>query len=104
MARRRPFMQLDWAAYLGDTRHLTTVQHGAYLLLIAHYWQHRGLPADERALAQIAGLTPDEWARERDILHALFRLGGWKHKRFEAELSESARLSVAGRTGGKASG
>jgi uncharacterized protein YdaU (DUF1376 family) len=97
-------MHFDWADYFADTRHLSTVQHGAYLLLIAHYWQHKGLPADERALAQIAGLSADEWARSRAALYGLFKLGNWKHKRIEAELTESARLSIAGRTGGKASG
>lgn len=104
MARRRLFMQLDWAAYLGDTRHLSTLEHGAYLLLIAHYWQHKGLPSDEAALARIAGLSPEEWPRVRDALSGLFKLGNWKHRRIEAELTEAARLSRAGRTGGIASG
>ena len=97
-------MPLDWTVYLGDTRHLTTLEHGAYLLLIAHYWQHQGLPQDERALAQIAGLDAEQWATSRDTLRRLFKLGDWKHKRIEAELTEAARLSRAGRKGGQASG
>ena len=101
---RRRSMPLDWTIYLADTRHLTTLEHGAYLLLIAHYWQHQGLPSDERVLARIAGLDAEQWAAARDTLHALFKLGNWKHKRIEAELTESARLSNAGRKGGEASG
>lgn len=104
MARRRSFMQVDWAAYLGDTRHLSTLEHGAYLLLIAHYWQHQGLPGDEGALARIAGLSPQEWSQSRATLSSLFKLGNWKHRRIEAELTETARLARAGRAGGIASG
>src|SRR5262249_21627768 len=45
-----------------------------------------------------------QWAASRDTLAALFKLGDWKHKRIEAELTEAARLSRAGRKGGEASG
>jgi len=45
--------------YLGDTMHLTTLEHGAYCLLIMHYWRTGPLPNDDRMLADLAKMRTD---------------------------------------------
>lgn len=99
----RPWMPLYVADYRADTAHLDTAQHGAYLLLIMHYWQTGGLPDDDAQLARITCMKPAEWRRARPVIRPFFG-DGWKHKRIEFELTEAARISAAGRAGGVASG
>lgn len=50
-------------AYLADTTHLTTEEHGAYFLLMLAAWRQDdcGLPDDDKKLARIAGLTARKW-------------------------------------------
>jgi uncharacterized protein YdaU (DUF1376 family) len=98
-------MPLYVADYLADTAHLTAAEHGAYLLLIMHYWRAGKLPSDERQLARIARMTTREWANSRDVLAGFFD-AEWRHKRIESEIAKSARKSDAradaGSRGGKA--
>lgn len=84
----RAWMPLHIADYLADTGHLTATEHGAYLLLIMHYWQNGHLPENERVIARIAKLTPEQWEESRDMLAMLFG-PGWTHKRIDAELSKA---------------
>ena len=103
----RPWMPLYVADYLADTGYLSTIEHGAYLLLIMHYWQNGALPADETKLARICRLVPREWATVRETLADFFE-PGWRHARIERELCSAReayeRRAKAGRKGGAASG
>ena len=103
----RAWMPLYVGDYLRDTRDLNTLQHGAYLLLIMHYWQHDALPTDDARLAAIAGVSVAQWRRIREPVQAKFS-EGWRHKRIEAELAKVDRAfmqrRLAGRNGGIKSG
>ncbi len=66
-----PIMPMHWDAYLGDTMHLSTIEHGAYLLLLGAMWRAGGsLPADDRVLARTTGLTLDRWRRMKPTIMA----------------------------------
>jgi uncharacterized protein YdaU (DUF1376 family) len=99
----RPWMPLYVGDYLGDTGHLTTTQHGAYLLLMMHYWRKGELPDDDRQLSKIAKLSLKTWCDYRATLQDFFH-EGWKHKRIDAELTKMMRVSeqraIAGQKGG----
>lgn len=99
----RPWMPLYVADYLADTSHLSAAESGAYLHLIMHYWLNEGLPTDDRLLARITKLSPTQWKAVRPVIQEFFS-DGWKHKRIEFELTQTARISAAGRAGGVASG
>lgn len=88
----QPWMPLYVADYLADTRRLSTLEHGAYLLLIMDYWRNGGLPADDRDLARIAGLSAKAWSAMRAKIAALFQ-DGWRHKRIDAEMAKAVAKS-----------
>jgi uncharacterized protein YdaU (DUF1376 family) len=50
------YMPFYTSEYLLETRHLSLAEHGAYILLLATYWQNGGeLPYDEKYLTAICG-------------------------------------------------
>lgn len=103
----RPWMPFYVADYLADTGHLSTTQHGAYLLLIMHYWRTGGLPDDDTQLAQITRLPMNIWVDAvRPSVQRLFH-SGWKHKRIDTELEKQEAIkqkrAIAGRVGGETS-
>jgi len=99
----RPWIPLYVGDYLGDTGHLTTAQHGAYLLLMMHYWRKGELPDDDRQLSKTTKLPLKTWCEYRPTLQDFFH-DGWKHKRIDAELAKMTRVSLkraeAGQKGG----
>lgn len=98
-----------WAEYLADTRRLSTLEHGAYMLLIADYWQSgEPLPDNDAVLAKVAGLTKGKWASIRSAIAGFFEVanGLWRHSRIDRELESAKqryeRRSSAGQKGGVA--
>lgn len=100
-----PWMPFYVADYLADTTHLSTVEHGAYLLLIMNYWQQRGLPGDPGRMARICRMNEAEWLAIAGTLAELFG-PGWSHKRIDTELAKAealiARRKAAGKAGAEA--
>ena len=93
--RPNSFMKMYWGDYFADTRHLSTLEHGAYLLLIAYYWNSgKSLPDDDKILQRITGLHGNSWKAVRKILGKFFTInnGVWSHKRIDAELKKSTEI------------
>lgn len=100
-----PYMPLYIADYMADAAHLSTLEHGAYLLLIMAYWQRgEALPDDDKKLARIAGLTPANWARIAPVMREFFETLGNSlvHHRVERELTKLRAKSLNNRKGGLA--
>lgn len=104
-----PYMNLYIADYLGDTQHLTTEQHGAYLLLLMAMWRHGGsLPNDQAKLARIARVNLRRWHIVGADVMPFFEVRGEQivQKRLEREHQKahslSEKRSVIGKLGGEA--
>jgi len=107
MSSNTKWLPLYVADYLGDTMHLTTLQHGAYMLLLMHYWRSGPLPSDQLQLAAIARLGLKAWQQIWPILQPFFTTNGdgsLHQKRMDWELRRwseiSDKRSAAGKLGG----
>ncbi|WP_049052246.1 DUF1376 domain-containing protein [Klebsiella aerogenes] len=102
-----PYMQLYIADYLADTMHLSTEEHGAYLLLMFNYWQ-TGRAIPKSRLSKIARLTNDRWSSVEVSLKEFFNDNGteWVHERIERDLemvrSSQRQKSDAGKASARA--
>lgn len=100
-----PFMPLYVADYMSDAAHLSTLEHGAYLLLIMTYWQRgEALPSDPHKLARICRVGPREWKRLEPTLREFFQVscGNWSHRRIDRELANVRAKSLKKRKAGLA--
>ncbi|ALJ14103.1 DUF1376 domain-containing protein [Sphingopyxis macrogoltabida] len=105
-----PALPLFTDAYLGDTTHLTTFEHGAYLLLLIVSWRTPGcrLPDDDVLLARYARTPLGKWRKLRPILSPFFKIseGHWHQPRLQDEFqllqSRKTQQSEAGKASAKA--
>lgn len=86
--------------------HLTTEEHGAYLLIIMSMWLAGGsLRIETAQLALIARMTPKAWLRIAPTVMRMFKVHGneMTHSRITAELEKSQQIiavrAIAGKQG-----
>lgn len=73
MSKVDSWMPLRIGAYLADTMHLSTLEHGAYDLLLFHGWRNGGkIVNDDRLLARITKLPLDQWKAIKPTITAFF--------------------------------
>jgi uncharacterized protein YdaU (DUF1376 family) len=95
LTKRQQIPMTLWVGdYLAGTVCLSGAQHGAFLLLIMHYWLTGGLPDDDRQLACIARLSLKQWLRNKPVIQAFFS-SGWRHNRLDEEFRRAAAIEDA---------
>lgn len=100
-----PYMPLYVADYMADTSHLTTTEHGAYMLLLMAMWRSGGaLPNDDVRLSRVARLPLDKWRRMAPTILALMTVenGFVSQGRLVQELQHSQGRVAKRREAGKA--
>lgn len=88
------WMPLHIGDYLGDTTRLSTIAHGAYLLILMDYWRNGPPPDDNETLAAIAKMGDTDWLAMRPRLEPFFSIkdGQWRNKRADTEKARANGL------------
>jgi uncharacterized protein YdaU (DUF1376 family) len=90
-----PFFPGDYAR---DTAHLTLAEHGAYRLLLDHYYSTgRPIPADlERAFRICRAFTPELQGSVGSVLEQFFTETpeGWRNQRADRQIEKQQRVSA----------
>jgi len=85
-----PAMPLFTDAYLGDTTHLSTWEHGAYLLMLMTAWRSAdcGLPNDDKQLGRIVRDARGWGKYKQNLLVFWFEKDGRLYQKKQLELRE----------------
>jgi uncharacterized protein YdaU (DUF1376 family) len=94
------FMPMFWGDFFANTLHLSAQEVGAYVLLIAHAWEHDGkIPLDgAQRIARVDNRHWRKvWARLEGFFEPLVGHGGQatevRHPRCITELAKAAEIS-----------
>lgn len=104
--------------YLHDTSDLSLLEHGAYMLLLHHYYRSESLPSEKKRLYTIASaLTDEEKAAVDCVIQRYFLDSGNGHlinnrvekelvirRKFYADQREKSKKGVEARTRGLSRG
>lgn len=97
MALANYWFAFDWVSYEEKTRHLSLVEHGAYIQLLKHYYSTgEPLPTDNQILVRICRAhSTEEIAAVATVVKQYFtpRSDGWHNKRADEELLKMRRIS-----------
>lgn len=103
-----PYFPLYCADYAIDTQHLSTLEHGAYLLLLMQAWNRPGcrLPNDDEHLRKISGLDARGWAKIRRTVLAFWdeEDGYLVQRRLQKEWKRVAKTAEVARQNGAKGG
>ena len=91
-------MKLYIGDYLGDTQHLSCLEHGAYMLLIMAYWQAGGpITSDPVVLRRITKTDKKEYKNWHENVLKMFEVRDTMlvHKRIDSEIAKRAQVSIA---------
>lgn len=103
-----PSLPLFTDAYLADTRHLSALEHGAYLLLLMMAWRSPDccLPNDDETLARWASVDGRTWKRIKPRVMAFWTLAEdqWSQARLSREREFVSKRADVARANGKLGG
>jgi uncharacterized protein YdaU (DUF1376 family) len=73
-----PMFPLWTDAYLGDTLHLSTLEHGAYVLMLITAWRSgvASLPNDPDYLRRVVKMDVRQWAKHGPAILKFWRVDG----------------------------
>src|SRR5262245_28637593 len=92
---KNPWMQMFFGDFLANTMHLSASELGAYVLLIAHAWEHDAQVPWDRA-QRIARVDNRNWKKVKEKLVPFFEdigAGTMRHARVLSELAHAAEIS-----------
>src|SRR5215469_7478047 len=107
MSRAFDEFPLSISDYLADTQHLTTVQHGAYLLLLMTMRRAGGwLDDDDQKLARIVKMTVSKWRVIASDIRSLmiFQDGKLSQKRVLSDIQKQQNVGFRNAMNGKLGG
>ena len=107
MSKPDTWMPLFIGDYMADTMHLSTEEHGAYLLLLMTAWSRGGkLPSSDSQLAQIARCDRRRWARLKASVLPFFTPDGDSlvQTRLVSEYAKALKINAKQRANGKLGG
>jgi uncharacterized protein YdaU (DUF1376 family) len=79
--------------YDRDTQHLSTLEHGAYFLLLKHCWVHGSIPVENSSRALIVKLSEQKWRTIRHKIEPFFDDQG-RNKRATKEIEKAEKTSI----------